>query len=81
MSTIAGHWMSACGGVGSPLGWLCTGMMAVADTQRPLDHLARIDRCVVYGADLLHFVGDQLVAFVGKDQMLNSLSANAGWSQ
>jgi hypothetical protein len=36
---------------------------------------------VVYGADLLHFVGDQLVAFVGKDQMLNSLSANAGWSQ
>ncbi len=32
--------------------------------QRPLDHLARIDRRMVDGADLLQFVGDQLVALV-----------------
>ncbi len=31
--------------------------------ERPLDHLARIDRRMVDGADLLQFVGDQLVAY------------------
>ena len=32
--------------------------------QRALDHFARIDRRVVDGADLLQFVGDELVALV-----------------
>ena len=32
--------------------------------ERPLDHLARIDRRVVHGASLLHLVGDQRVALV-----------------
>jgi hypothetical protein len=35
--------------------------------QRPLDHLARIDRRVVHGAGLLHLIGDQLVALVEKE--------------
>jgi hypothetical protein len=34
--------------------------------ERALHHLARIDRGVVHGADLLHFIGDQLVALVEK---------------
>ena len=34
--------------------------------ERALDHLARIDRRVIDGADLLDFVGDELVALVEK---------------
>jgi hypothetical protein len=34
--------------------------------QRALDHLARIDRRMIDGADLLHLIGDQLVALVEK---------------
>ena len=34
------------------------------ELERALDHLARIDRRVIDGADLLQFVGDQLVALV-----------------
>ena len=32
--------------------------------ERALDHFARIDRRVIDGAGLLHFVGDELVALV-----------------
>ena len=61
-------WMSARDGVGSPDGWLCTRMIAVArQLQRALDHLARIDRRVVDRAGLLHLVGDHLVALVEED--------------
>ena len=35
-----------------------------AEFERALDHLARIDRGVVDGAALLHFVGDQPVFLV-----------------
>jgi hypothetical protein len=31
------------------------------EEERPLQHLARIDRCVVDGALLLHLVGNQVV--------------------
>src|SRR4051794_34695356 len=62
-------WMSAREGVGSPEGWLCTRMTAVAlEFQRALDHLARIDRGVIDGAGLLHLVGDELVALVEEQQ-------------
>ena len=35
--------------------------------QRALDHLARIDRGMIDGAGLLYFVGDELIAFVEKE--------------
>ena len=57
-------WISARDGVGSPDGWLCTRISAVADNSSALDHFARIDRRVIDGADLLQFVGDELVALV-----------------
>ena len=50
--------------------WVARGVIVDEDDrgrrklQRPLDHLARIDRRVVHGADLLQFVDDQLVALV-----------------
>ena len=34
--------------------------------QRALDHFARINRSMIDGADLLHFVGDELIALVEK---------------
>ena len=34
--------------------------------ERALDHLARIDRCVIDGAGLLLLVGDEVVALVEK---------------
>ena len=57
--------ISARDGVGSPEGWLCTSTITVADSfERPLHHLAHIDRGVIDGALLLHLVGDDLVALV-----------------
>ena len=57
--------MSARDGVGSPDGWLCTRMIAVADSSSArLIDLARIDRRVVDRAGLLHLVGDQRVLLV-----------------
>jgi hypothetical protein len=41
-------------------------MIALADNSSALDHLARIDRRVVDGAGLLHFVGDERIALVEK---------------
>src|SRR5262249_47012013 len=34
--------------------------------ERALDHLARIDRRVIDGAGLLHFIGDELIALIEK---------------
>ncbi len=45
--------------------------------QRPLDHLARIDRGVIDGPFLLHLVGDQLVLLVEEIMRNCSFSANA----
>ena len=45
--------------------------------ERALDHFARIDRRVIDGADLLQFVGDELVALVEKQHAELLLSANA----
>jgi len=60
-------WISACDGVGSPDGWLCTSRIAVADNSSArFYYLARIDRRVVHGARLLHLVRYQLVALVEK---------------
>ena len=57
--------MSACDGVGSPLGWLWTMMMARGrQLQGPLDHLARVERGVVDRAAALHLVADQDVLAV-----------------
>ena len=48
--------------------------------ERPLDHFARIDRCVIDGAGLLHFVGDQRVALVEEEnaELLAGLVRHGG---
>jgi hypothetical protein len=57
-------WMSACDGVGSPDEHQNDG--GGGQFERAFDHLARIDRSVIDRAGLLHFVGNQLIALVEK---------------
>jgi hypothetical protein len=58
--------------VGARRGGIAGGMVVHQDDrgsgklERALDHLARIDRGVIDGADLLALVGDQVVALVEK---------------
>src|SRR6267378_2542612 len=59
-------WISACDGVGSPEGWLCTSRIAVADNSSARFITSRGYRRVVDGANLLHLVRYQLVALVEK---------------
>ena len=50
------------------------------ELERPLDHLARIDRRVVDRADLLHLVGDQHVLLVEEEdaELLDRLEGHRG---
>ena len=74
---LLGHPISAFDGVGSPEGWLCTSTMGgCRQLQRPLHHLAHIDRGVIDGAGLLHLVGDDLIALVEEDDADCSLFSN-----
>ena len=41
-------------------------MIALADNSSALDHLVRIDRSVIDGAGLLHFVGNERITLVEK---------------
>jgi hypothetical protein len=67
LDDLAGHL-----DVGARRGRIARGMVVHQDDggggelQRALDDFARIDRRVIDGADLLDFVGDELVALVEK---------------
>ena len=45
---------------------MCTRMSAVEESSSALDHLARIHRRVIDGADLLLLVRDEMIALVEK---------------
>ena len=66
---------------GSPLGWLCTRISAVAcSSSARLHHLARVDRRVVDGAARLRLVGQQAVAGVEEQhpELLDRLARQHG---